>query len=99
MVHITNLSNKVCTFLDKFALWLLIELVIELSLEFFEFHDFCMLRCFDAVKCRKLVVSLRGELRLYVLHKAIKFFDPLLLGLLNLFNRSLYLADIVLEVS
>ena len=99
VVQVTDLTHKVSTLLYQFALWLLVKLVIELSLEFLKFDDLRVLCSLDAIKGRQLLISLRGQLGLHVFNKAIKLFDSFLLCLLDLLDRSLHLTDVVLQVS
>ena len=53
----------------------------------------------DAVKSGKLVFSLRRKLSLYVFNKGVKLLDSILLRLLNFFDRSLDLTNVVLEIT
>lgn len=98
LVQASDLSDEVRAFLDQFALWLLIQLMIQLALELLKFDHLSMLGRLYTIQSGQLVFSLRSQLRLYVLHKSVQLFDPVLLCLLNFLYSALHLTDIVLEV-
>ena len=99
LVQTAYLRNQICALLDELTLGLLVELMIQLALEFFKLDNFCMLHCLDAIQGRKLVFSLSCQLGLYILNERIQLLDSILLSLLNFLNRSLHLTDVVLEVA
>ena len=73
--------------------------MIQLALEFFKLHNFCVLHCLDTIQGCKLVFCLSCQLRLYILNKGIQLLDSILFCLLNFLNRSLHLTDVVLKVA
>ena len=57
-VQVSDLADEVSAPFDELALGLLIELDVELSLEFFEFDNFLVLRRLDAIERSQLVLCL-----------------------------------------
>ena len=57
-VQVSDLADEVSAPFDQLALGLLIELDVELSLEFFEFDNFLVLGRLDAIECSQLVLCL-----------------------------------------
>lgn len=99
LVQTTYLRNQICALLNELALGLLVKLMIQLALEFFELDNLCMLHCLDTIQGCKLIFCLSCQLGLYILNKGIQLLDPILFRLLNFLNRSLHLTDVVLKVA
>ena len=99
LVQTTYLRDQICTLLNELTLGLLIQLMIQLALEFFKLDYFSMLYRLDTIQCGELVLCLSRQLGLNILNKGIQFLDSVLFRLLNFLDRSLYLTDIVFEVT
>ena len=71
------------------------ELTVQLAMELFKLDHFLMLYTFDAIESGQLILSLRSELMLNIFNKSVQFLDSVLLSLLDFFNASLDLTNVV----